>query len=57
MTVHKLASLVAQMVRICLQRRRPRLDPWITNKDLLYSRGISSQYPIITYKGNESERK
>ena len=35
----------------------PRFDPWITNKDLLYSRGNSSQYPIITYNGNESERK
>ena len=26
-----LASLVAQMVRICLKCRRPRLDPWVGN--------------------------
>ena len=27
----------------------------ITNKDLLYSIGNSTQYPVVTYKGKESE--
>ena len=29
----------------------------ITNKDLLYSTGNSTQYFIITYKGKESEKE
>ena len=28
----------------------------ITNKDLLYSRGKYTQYFVITYKGEESEK-
>ena len=29
---------------------------WITNKDLLYSPGNSSQYSVITYMGKESKK-
>ena len=29
----------------------------ITNKDLLYSRGNSTQYYVITYMGKESEKE
>ena len=29
---------------------------WITNKDLLYSTGNSTQYFVITYMGKESEK-
>ena len=29
----------------------------ITNMDLLYSTGNSTQYFVITYKGNESEKE
>ena len=29
----------------------------ITNKDLLYSTGNSTQYLVITYKGKESEKE
>ena len=29
----------------------------ITNKDLLYSTGKSTQYFVITYKGKESEEE
>ena len=28
----------------------------VTNKDLLYSTGNSTQYSVITYMGKESER-
>ena len=30
---------------------------WINNKDLLYSTGNYTQYLIITYNGNESEKE
>ena len=30
---------------------------WITNRDLLYSIGNSTQYSIITYTGKESEKE
>ena len=29
---------------------------YITNKDLLYSTGNSTQYSVITYMGKESEK-
>ena len=29
---------------------------WITNQDLLYSTGNSTQYSVITYMGKESEK-
>ena len=29
----------------------------MSNKDLLYSTGKSSQYSVVTYKGKESEKK
>ena len=30
---------------------------WITNKDLLYSTGNSSQYSVMTYMGKESKEE
>ena len=30
---------------------------WITNKDLLYSTGNSTEYPAMTYMGIESKRE
>ena len=29
----------------------------ISNKDLLYSTGISTQYSVVTYVGKESEKE
>ena len=29
---------------------------WITNKNLLYSKGNSTQYSVVTYMGKESEK-
>ena len=30
---------------------------WITNKDLLYSTGKSTQYSVMTYMGKESKKE
>ena len=30
---------------------------WITNKDLLYSTGNSTQYSVMTYMGKESKKE
>ena len=30
---------------------------WLVNRDLLYSTGNSTQYPIITYMRKEPEKK
>ena len=30
---------------------------WITNKDLLYSTGNSTQYSVVAYMGKESEKR
>ena len=30
---------------------------WVTNENLLYSTGNSSQYPVMTYMGKESKKE
>ena len=41
------ASLVAQMVRICLQSRRPKFDPWV--RDPL-EKGMATQSGILVWR-------
>ena len=42
------ASLVSQIIRVCLPRQRPGLDPWL--KKILLEKGMATHSSILAWR-------